>query len=532
MTTKPQLPLQRFAYRGGTSTSEREGSGLMGAAASLSHTSGLTNLSNVPRPLKRRARSKKQGICIKVMPMETMAVETSSSTVLDVVGESGKDMSLTPKLRGNSTCVGELPVRHQAGCGKPVRRPIAVGGDFDLQGSSSTFELGTMEVGEDSQSTGSSRGRTRESRRRAREVAGGFIPRIIEELEETAEAKAQATLKLRNLRLEKEVNKLKGELDRHKRRLSQSSLRRGAVKTEVVKGWVAGVPEAPDELELELGDCSLPLFKWTEDLTLQWKEVESLICEPVTSNADLTFKAAALEAGLIYLDHITTRAEQLGVRRSHLLSYLAPHTTSICQVPVQRAVEGVLASIPLKLSSQLSKREVSYMVRGARSLARLLNLRIRRASDMKRAREALLLMREFFQRLSEEARRRGHGWTPFSILEERRGMSPLPEQHCRSSSTCQAAPFNASCESFWPEEAEPGSVDMCLVKGPPEVMTPRRQMNVKQKQKQKQMHQPLHSPSRLQLQRRHQRSMEVLQPKPPRHRRPPHISPRLIPQEG
>ncbi|CAM9704371.1 unnamed protein product [Chrysoparadoxa australica] len=191
---------------------------------------------------------------------------------------------------------------------------------------------------------------------------------------------------------------------------------------ECSQGLEADTQGARDEGETPAG----PAECWDSSLSQRWAEVEFMLREPILTDQDLTYSAAASEAGLIYMDKLNSKAKEMGVLQGQLSRWLLPYdaeTSVSSQIGSHPA--AVLDALPPEAAQCLTAKEVTYLIQGATGVRRLVRVKMADDADLATAKDALKTLATFFAKLSEEARRRGGNCSAYSVLEERRCMSPI-----------------------------------------------------------------------------------------------------------
>jgi hypothetical protein len=99
---------------------------------------------------------------------------------------------------------------------------------------------------------------------------------------------------------------------------------------------------------------------WGSQLSSRWAEVEFMLRHAVETDADLTYTAGAAEAGLIFMDHLEAKAQQLGVRKGQLSRWLLPYDLETSVAEQRARTPGTARfAMPQDIAAQISDREVS-----------------------------------------------------------------------------------------------------------------------------------------------------------------------------
>ncbi|CAM9346514.1 unnamed protein product [Ectocarpus sp. 13 AM-2016] len=227
-----------------------------------------------------------------------------------------------------------------------------------------------------------------------------------------------------------------------------------AAATVEVAAVEAGAAVA-DEVE-DIAENSMPVCgRWPATLDARWAEVEFMLCHEVDCEESLQYTIEATEAGLVFMDKLEEKAQELGVLKGQLSRWLLPFNADTSVEEQQAATprrfqESLLASSSTsgtaggvggggdsgvssggdgggrgRGSGGLTKEEAEYLTDGARRVRQLVRLKIADDNDLNTAKEALMTMSGFFVSISEEAAKRGSDATAFGVLQERRAMSPI-----------------------------------------------------------------------------------------------------------
>jgi hypothetical protein len=98
---------------------------------------------------------------------------------------------------------------------------------------------------------------------------------------------------------------------------------------------------------------------WGSQLSSRWAEVEFMLRHAVETDADLTYTAGAAEAGLIFMDHLEAKAQQLGVRKGQLSRWLLPYDLETSVAEQRARTPGTARfAMPQDIAAQISDREV------------------------------------------------------------------------------------------------------------------------------------------------------------------------------
>jgi len=163
--------------------------------------------------------------------------------------------------------------------------------------------------------------------------------------------------------------------------------------------------------------CEKP---WSQSMEVRGSEVEYLLRNPVRSAQEMSFTLAAAEAGLLFLDHLEAKAQELGVLRGTLSRWILPFAEEGQSVEGQRSfAREVMTSLPPAVKQKLSDKEVNYLVKGANSVRRLIRVKIADDNDLNQAKESLLITARFFKRVLGEAS--DLNTEPYELLKMRRG---------------------------------------------------------------------------------------------------------------
>ncbi|CAN0395389.1 unnamed protein product [Ectocarpus sp. 12 AP-2014] len=221
---------------------------------------------------------------------------------------------------------------------------------------------------------------------------------------------------------------------------------------------VAAVEEGAavaDEVE-DIAENSMPVYgRWPATLDARWAEVEFMLCHEVDCEESLQYTIEATEAGLVFMDKLEEKAQELGVLKGQLSRRLLPFNADTSVEEQQAATPRRFQESLLALSSTsgtaggvggggdsgvrsggdgggrgrgsggLTEEEAEYLTDGARRVRQLVRLKIADDNDLNTAKEALMTMSGFFVSISEEAAKRGGDATAFGVLQERRAMSPI-----------------------------------------------------------------------------------------------------------
>ncbi|CAM9202412.1 unnamed protein product [Ectocarpus sp. 4 AP-2014] len=227
-----------------------------------------------------------------------------------------------------------------------------------------------------------------------------------------------------------------------------------AAATAVVAAIEAGAAAA-DEVE-DIAEKSMPVYgRWPATLDARWAEVEFMLCHEVDCEESLQYTIEATEAGLVFMDKLEEKAQELGVLKGQLSRWLLPFNADTSVEEQQAATprrfqESLLASSATSGTTDgvggggdsgissggdgagrgsgsggLTEEEAEYLTDGARRVRQLVRLKIADDNDLNTAKEALMTMSGFFVSISEEAAKRGSDATAFGVLQERRAMSPI-----------------------------------------------------------------------------------------------------------
>ena len=177
----------------------------------------------------------------------------------------------------------------------------------------------------------------------------------------------------------------------------------------------------PDSQEKAGGEVNEVREKpWSRSMEVRGSEVEHLLREPVRSAQEMAYTLAAAEAGLLFLDHLEAKARELGVLRGTLSRWILPFAEEGQSVAGQRShAREVMASLPPAVKQRLSDKEVSYLVKGANSVRRLIRVKIADDNDLNQAAASLRTTERFFKRLLDEAI--DLQVEPYELLKIRRG---------------------------------------------------------------------------------------------------------------
>ncbi|CAM9575233.1 unnamed protein product [Ectocarpus fasciculatus] len=229
-----------------------------------------------------------------------------------------------------------------------------------------------------------------------------------------------------------------------------------AAATVVVAAEEAGAA-AVDEVE-DIAENSMPVYgRWPATLDARWAEVEFMLCHEVDCEESLQYTIEATEAGLVFMDKLEEKAQELGVLKGQLSRWLLPFNADTSVEEQQAATprrfqESLLASSATSGAAGgvvgsggdsgdnsgggdgggggsgsvgLTEEEAEYLTDGARRVRQLVRLKIADDNDLNTAKEALITMSGFFVSISKEAAKRGGDATAFGVLQERRAMSPI-----------------------------------------------------------------------------------------------------------
>ncbi|CAN0220865.1 unnamed protein product, partial [Ectocarpus sp. 8 AP-2014] len=96
-----------------------------------------------------------------------------------------------------------------------------------------------------------------------------------------------------------------------------------AAATAVVAAVEAGATAA-DEVE-DIAENSMPVYgRWPATLDARWAEVEFMLCHEVDCEESLQYTIEATEAGLVFMDKLEEKAQELGVLKGQLSRWLLP----------------------------------------------------------------------------------------------------------------------------------------------------------------------------------------------------------------
>ncbi|CAM9582591.1 unnamed protein product, partial [Scytosiphon promiscuus] len=178
-----------------------------------------------------------------------------------------------------------------------------------------------------------------------------------------------------------------------------------------------------------------PLYgRWPATLDARWAEVEFMLCHEVNCEESLQYTIQATEAGLVFMEKLEEKARELGVLKGQLSRWLLPFNADTSVERQQAATPRRFQESLLALSANhgtatgggpLTEAEAAYLTAGARRVRQLVRVKIADDNDLNTAKEALATMAGFFTSISEEAAKRGGNATAFSVLQERRAVSPL-----------------------------------------------------------------------------------------------------------
>ncbi|CAM9287379.1 unnamed protein product [Hapterophycus canaliculatus] len=208
-----------------------------------------------------------------------------------------------------------------------------------------------------------------------------------------------------------------------------------------------GVVPAPVAVAVEEGngdtaDTSPRYGRWPATLDARWAEVEFMLCHEVDCEESLQYTIQATDAGLVFMEKLEEKARELGVLKGQLSRWLLPFNADTSVEEQQAATPRRFQESLLALSVDsgaatgggdggsgggglLTEEEAEYLTTGARRVRQLVRVKIADDNDLNTAKEALATMAGFFSSISEEAAKRGGSATAFSVLQERRAVSPL-----------------------------------------------------------------------------------------------------------
>ncbi|CAM9585171.1 unnamed protein product, partial [Sphacelaria rigidula] len=127
------------------------------------------------------------------------------------------------------------------------------------------------------------------------------------------------------------------------------------------------------------GPRLLPGHRWPEILDARWAEVEFVLCRAVESEKSLKYTAEATEDGLVFMDKLEKKAQELGVLKGQLSRWLLPYNadTSVDEQQAatprrfQEALQKSIAAASTAEGGLLTEEEAEYLTAGARKVRQL-----------------------------------------------------------------------------------------------------------------------------------------------------------------
>jgi len=143
-------------------------------------------------------------------------------------------------------------------------------------------------------------------------------------------------------------------------------------------------------------------------------EVHFVLKHQLQSESDLARAMNDTEDALKFMDQLQKKDSELHVLQGSLCRWILPLDTNTPVLGQAAALQAVLQEVPAEFQGKLSLHDLEYFVQSLNKTRNLIRMKILDDNDLKTAKAALVILRQFFEKLKSASGQRS--LSPFDIL--------------------------------------------------------------------------------------------------------------------